>query len=197
MKVSYVKKAEGITIILVLIFVLVSCHKDKLNPMQILINTDVETGSLQPNSWIAVGATGTTYKAEWTKEEASSQSHSLKISAANSDSINFAYWYQRYSGEMPFNKDLILSVKIKAKNLSGAGVSVAMRADSSTPSAKAGTTFVTTQGHTPISGTFDWTTYNIKMSALRTDAQYLYVFLVYLPNTTGTVYFDDVTLVHN
>ena len=177
---------------------LFACKKnDGLNPVQILVNTDVETGTLAPNSWGADPGTSGVYSLEWTKDIAFSSTHSLKISAQNSTSPGFSYWYQAFQGEMPNGKDLILSAKIKGDNLTGQGVSIAIRGDNSIPATSNGSQFMTTQGATSIQGTFDWTTYSVKLTNLSSDTKRLYVFLVYLPNTTGTVYFDDITLTHN
>jgi hypothetical protein len=188
---------------LVLVVALLSCgKKDIIVPTQVLLNTDIESGGTKPDYWFVNPGTSGAYTGTWTDEESSSKAHSLKISANATQTTDFAYWVQTYSqttvgATLPFGKDLTLSLKIKGKDLVGQGLSIAIRADNAlTPTSSAGSTFVTTQGNVQINGTFDWKTYTVKMSNLRSDALYVYVFLVYLPNTTGTAYFDDVTLTY-
>jgi hypothetical protein len=185
-----------------ILFLVLSCgKKDEVIPTQVLLNTDIESGGSNPDNWYVNQGSTSTYTGTWSDEEASSKTHSLKISATALQSSDFAYWVQTYSQttlgtKLPFGKDLTLSLKIKGKNLSGQGLSIAIRADNAINPTKDGSSFVTTQGGIQINGTFDWKTYTVKMSSLRSDALYVYVFLVYLPNTTGSAYFDDVTLTY-
>jgi len=86
-------------------------------------------------------------------------------------------------------------VKIKS-NLTGDGVSVAIRGDNTTQPTGTGEQFVTTQGTSTISDTFDWTDYSIKLSNVDASTKSLTVYLNYLPNTTGEVYFDDISLAY-
>ena len=48
----------------------------------------------------------------------------------------------------------------------------------------------------PITGTFDWKEQSIKMTKVGENIKSLTVYLVYLPNTTGEVYFDDISLTY-
>ena len=105
--------------------------------------------------------------------------------------VIFGTWYQSYSGEMPKGKDLVLKVKIKGKNLTNQGISIAIRADRPSTTSQ----FSTTQAHQSITGTFDWTDYTVRLIKVADDANKIFVFLVFLPSTTGEVYFDDISLV--
>jgi hypothetical protein len=190
------------SMLLLIVFMLLSCgKKDEVVPTQVLLNTDIESGGTAPDYWFNNPGTSGVYVAKWTDEEASSKNHSLKISAATMQTPDFAYWVQTYSQttlgtKLPVGKDLTLTVKIKGKDLTGQGLSIAIRADNALSPTNTGSSFVTTQGGIQINGTFDWKSYTVKMSSLRNDALYVYVFLVYLPGTTGTAYFDDVTLAY-
>jgi hypothetical protein len=84
-------------------------------------------------------------------------------------------------------------VKIKSK-LEGTGASIAIRGDDTFPPSGSAEQFVTTQAITPISGTFAWTEYTIKLDDVETATRSLTVYLMILPNTTGEAYFDDVSL---
>ena len=88
-----------------------------------------------------------------------------------------------------------LEVKIKS-NLIGEGISIVIRGDNTVHPTGTAEQFVTTQGSSPISGTFDWTDYGVKLANVDASTQSLTVYLVYLQNTTGEVYFDDISLTY-
>lgn len=170
------------------------CSKNDPAPaIELLNNGNVESGTSAPTSWFNRTPTSSIPVA-WSTDVASSPTHSLKISqTAVINTSDFTYWGQTYTGNMPTGKDVTLSVKIKGVNLTGPGVSIVIRADGDvTPQLQ----FVSTQNTTTISGTFDWTTYTLKLPKLTSGVTYLIVYLVYLPNTTGTVYFDNASLTH-
>lgn len=169
---------------------LMGCKDDSESVIQLLVNTDMEAGATSPNSWW--DNENTVYITEWSTEEASSGIRSLKISTTQSDAVNFAFWAQSYEGAIPVGKDVVLSVKVKCKNMSGQGVSIAVRGDES--NATSATQFSTTQGKISITGDFDWTTYQVRLEDIQSDIKSLYVYFVFLPNTVGDVYFDDATL---
>lgn len=192
------KITRHFTYFLVLFFLIVSCKEKKVVPsIQILGNTDVEEGTgtaTQPINWFESKVAP--YQLEWTSEESFSPTRSLKISTTQSEPVNFSFWVQTINTNLPFGKDLALSVRIKTKNLVGQGVSIALRADNaSSNSTPDGFTIVTTQ--TMINGTQDWTEYSVTMSSLRQDAVSIRIFLIYLTGTKGEVYFDEITLKHN
>jgi hypothetical protein len=55
--------------------------------------------------------------------------------------------------------------------------------------------FASTEGTIKINGTKDWTTYTVELKEkVRSDINNIRVFLFYLPETSGTVYFDDASL---
>jgi hypothetical protein len=166
-----------------------SCKKEDSNPTQLLQNTNMEV--VNSSTWSNF-MTGTGFTATMTYEESFSPNYSLKISRTVIDTAKFCSWYQMYSGKIPVGRDLTLTAKIKGVNLSGTGVSIVIRGDGATP----GLQFETTQNAVPISGTFDWATYTLNLSKVQSDVTSIIVYLVYLPKTTGTVYFDDVTLTY-
>ena len=173
-----------------LILFFVSCNKEDQIPVQLLINPDIESVDL--SSWFSNG-TNNSFSSSITNEEYFSPSHSLKISR---DTLiydpNFWYWYQLYEGKMPYGEEITLSAKIKGVNLTGGGASIAMRGDKQDSLSQ----FITTQHQIDIKGSFNWTEYSITLSELNNDVTKLWVFLVFTSATSGTVYFDDITLSH-
>ncbi len=181
------------TYYLVALVSLFGCAKSTVSPFPstLLANGNMEVGSSEPNNWYVTGLNHTNFSASWSTQASSSPTHSLSITnSLPPNSTDFAAWAQTYQGVIPTGKNVILSVKIKA-NLVGDGLSIAIRTDgATTPDLQ----FATTQGNTSISGTFDWTTYNIKLPAVANNATVINVYMIYLPNTSGTVYFDDASL---
>ncbi len=176
------------------IFLLDSCDKEDVHPGQLINNSDVETGSATPNSWwFSTGQEK--YTVSWTDTESFSPSKSLKISNQTLESTEFAFWAQTISTHLPTGKSVTLNLKVKG-NMTGTGISIVIRGDNTVQPEGAGEQFVTTQGTSPISGTFDWTDYSIKLGNVEASTQSLTVYLVYLPDTTGEVYFDDISLTH-
>jgi hypothetical protein len=182
-------------ILCALLSVFVGCNDDSDNnepAIQLLVNTNMEAGATSPNNWWDMMQT--VYSTEWTTQEASSGTKSLKISAEQSDPTNFAFWAQSYTGAIPVGKDIVLSVKVKCKNVIGKGISIAIRADNADTQNGNAEQFNTTQGSTTITGDFDWTTYHVRLSGIQNDIKLLTVYFLLLDNTMGTVYFDDASL---
>jgi hypothetical protein len=120
-----------------------------------------------------------------------SPTHSLKISKTIPDSLNTAYYSQVYSGEIPAGRNLTLQVHVKCLNIEGDGASLLLLCNNANDSTLQ---FAGTEGDINITGTFDWTSYKLNIIDLKKEVRKIYVFLFYLPNTTGTIYFDDITL---
>lgn len=180
------------TLIILLIVLLESCSSEDPQIGQLLGNSNVEIGSTTPNNWFFSTAQGK-YNVTWTDKESFSPNKSLQISIQSPESTDFAFWGQTINTNLPTGNSVTLKVKIKG-NLTGTGISIAIRGDDTVQAAGTGEQFVTTQGTSPISGTFDWTDYSIKLDNVDPGTQSLTVYLVFLPNTTGEVYFDDIIL---
>ena len=159
---------------------------------QLITNGDVEVGSMTPNSWWYNSAQNK-YQVTWTNQESFSPSKSLKISIQSPDQSEFAFWAQTISVNIPTGESVKLTVKVKAA-LSGQGISIVIRGDDTQQPSGVGEQFVSTQGVTPISGTFDWMDYSVQLPAIDTNIKGLTVYLVFLPTTSGEVYFDDISL---
>jgi len=192
---------KSIYLVLFMVLMFTSCKKEDSSesnfdiPAQLLMNADVETPAGDLFSWISYGSgINTGFNAILTDEEAFSPSHSLKIARTTVDTNYFWVWYQSISNLyfIPYGQDLTLTAKIKGVNLEGWGVAIALRCDGKEQDYQ----FETTQETTPITGNFDWTTYTIDLLDVKSTITSINVFLIYLPSTTGTVYFDDITLTH-
>ena len=194
-------------LILLIFLSLLACKKDEevieepeVIPDQLLGDTDAEL--LASTFWSSIQATlsgqrysgaMTTYGFNLGRNELVSRSpvHSFMISRTTPDADFYAYYSQRYPRTMPYGNDLTLKAYVKGVNLEGDGISLIIRCEdvNLTP-----VQVVTTEGTVKIAGTFDWTEYTVKLLDLQSTVTVLYVYLNYLPNTTGTVYFDDITL---
>jgi len=184
----------GIFVALLIAFTLQSCSKDDVQPVQIISNEDVETGSTTPNGWWFSSGLNN-YNVTWTEEQSFSPKKSLKMSTQTLNSDNFAFWAQTITTNIPVGKDVTLKVKVKS-NLVGEGISIVIRGDDSTYPDGSAEQFKTTQGTFPISGTFDWKEQSTRMTKVGENIKSLTVYLVYLPNTAGEVYFDDISLTY-
>lgn len=92
------------------------------------------------------------------------------------------------NGDFNENMKLVFKATVKGENLEGIGVSVAMDQLS-----KDASTFRTTQGRQTISGTFDFIEYSLT-APFDLNTQTLALYLVMLNETTGTVYFDNISV---
>lgn len=171
------------------------CKKSDPQPQSLsaefLGNPNIETGTTSPTNWFqkAVNTSNNVFIFEWSSVEASSPTHSLKITASTQNNSDFAYWGQNVLVSVAHitpGKNMTFSVKIKAVNLTGTGASIAIGAYNGTAQEQ----LQSTQASIGISGTFDWKTYTVALKA-NSDITSFTVFLFMLPNTTGTVYFDD------
>lgn len=75
-------------------------------------------------------------------------------------------------------------------------MSITIRGDESTFLNQRAEQFVTTQEVLPISGTFDWTEYSVELDNIDDSTDVLRIYLIFFQNTTGEVYFDDISLTY-
>ncbi len=187
---------SAISWLFTLVFVLVlfiGCDKDTVIPqVQLISNSAMEEGSIEPTNWWSWNGDGK-YTTTWTDQEAFSPEKSLEISTMTADPESYSFWAQTVSANIPKGQDVTLKVKIKG-DLFGAGVSIVIRGDDGDVPSGNAEQFATTEGVTSITGSFDWKDYSVTLSDVGDDIKSLTIYLIYLPNTTGEVYFDDVTL---
>lgn len=175
----------------VCVTLLLSCYKDGVDPGQLLKNADVEDGSLTPKEWRSFGGDHHVFRVS--EEESVSPTKSLEITSDTPDPVTSGYWYQHICEDVPFGKTLTLWVMVKGKNLKGEGVNLVVstfvQGSTTGPKQRAQSLDIK-----PILGTFDWTKYEVTLDKVDEDIFCVSAFLQYLPNTTGTVYFDDIYL---
>jgi|GEM_PF-950783 hypothetical protein len=170
------------------------CTDDELEPGQLISNGNVEAGSTSPCSWWKTDSYGK-YNLTSTDQESFSGRKSLNISIQNAHTDAFAYWGQTITTNIPIGMDVTLRAKIKG-DLEGEGVSIALRGDDTTSPSGPDAQFISTQYKTKITGQFNWKEYSIKLDNVDSSTQSLTVYLIYLPKTTGHVFFDDISLTY-
>jgi len=186
------KRNLGILTLISLSSFLLSCDDDEAGKNQLIVNGDVEAGATFPNSWW-FNTGNNQYETAWTDQESYSAKKSLQISSPATHTSGFAFWAQTITSNLPIGKGVTLSVKIKG-DLVGEGVSIAIRGDNTSVPDGSGEQFITTQGSESITGTFDWTDHSITLSSVDATTKSITIYFVFLPNTKGKVYFDDVSL---
>ncbi len=183
---------------------LLSCKKDNDNSTPV-VQTPIGVELLKNGNFEDVGkdwylfyeprdtVNPNKYTMEGSEEFAVSPKKSLKIKCDKVvDVSKYCQVNQTFSTTgIKTGAKLVLSAKIKAVNLAGTGVSIAIRGDKMN---QPNVFFTTSQGKTPIVGDFNFKEFTLTLDAYAGNADFIIVFLVFLPQTTGTVYFDDVSL---
>ncbi len=187
-----IKNIRLLTIFLSSMILLSSCEKDEDFIAGFLNNGSVEMGTGTPDDWF-LSTGNNSYDVVWTDEDSYSGDNSLRISTGTQNSSDFAFWAQSFNSDIPFGESVTLSVWIKGE-LTGNGVSIAIRGDDTETIQGSAEQFVSTQGASSITGNFDWTQYSITLDSIDADIKILTVYLIFLTETTGTVYFDDIQL---
>ncbi|MCK5198613.1 MAG: hypothetical protein KAR21_09695 [Spirochaetales bacterium] len=188
------KKIVYLLLVLVSILFVTSCwlNPDDDQEIQLLQNTNVEDGTVDPSYW-----SYSDVKCSWSNTIFKSPSHSLKVSCATPDPDNFEYWCQVITDNLPIGSKPILKAYIKTDSLNGEGVSIAIRGDDTTTPEGYAEVFTSTGDSIPIQGTMDWTLFSIQLNeVVPSDIESITVYLILLPNTSGDVYFDDITLTY-
>jgi hypothetical protein len=155
------------------------------------MNSGLELGVSVPDGW---------YKSEnadelsWTDEEACGGDLSIKIaSSAKRDKV-FA-WACTITQEVPYDKLLTLKAFVKTDQVTGQGICLTLRADDTLTASGKAEMYATTQGKKIIMGSHDWTEYAVSFAVpLAYEMKSITIYLIFLPETSGTVYFDDITL---
>lgn len=178
--------------------VLDSCKKNESEPETALVkNGNVEQKFEGWNFFdTSISGGSSAYAMGFTDEAASSPRYSLKINCneARSDTA-FSYFGQHNisTAGIPIGAKITLKAKVKTVDIKGEGISIALRGDK----ARKIVFFETTENKAKITGTKDFTEYTATLNSYPGDIDDLMIFLVYLPGTTGQVYFDDISLTIN
>ena len=165
------------------------CKKEDIFETDLLVNNTVEIGNDTPTGWFSVPGP---YQVEWSESVGFNSDRSLKISS-DVTSADFGFHAQEID-EFEVGKFVELKVQIKKENLVGSGISIAIRGDNDDPNPSS-EWFTTSQSNQVITGNADWEEYSlVSTSKIPDDITKLTIYLIMLPNTTGTVYFDDISL---
>jgi len=162
-------------------------------PNYALQNTDFETGSSYPENWWQGATNSNSFQISYVDDVSHSSSHSAKITSKGSDS-EFSFWAQTILADQFVGKSAELKVNMKAENILGDGIAIAIRGDDTESPRNIAEIFSTTQGDQQISGTFDWKSFSVNTDKIPENIKSITIYLIYLPNTSGTIYFDDVSL---
>lgn len=169
---------------------------DASPPVTNLMNGNMEAGVNSPDYWRFGSGNTSRFNFAWTTDEYLSPDHSIKISSQGSGN-DFSFWTQTISASQLSNKKITLTANIKTVNLLGKGVYIAIRGDDTLIPSGSAETFVTTQGNKQITGTFDWKKFSVTLDNVPSNIKSLTFYLIYGENTSGSVYFDDLSLTTN
>ncbi|WP_157634565.1 hypothetical protein [Spirosoma panaciterrae] len=182
-----------------------ACKKEEATPqapVNLVKNGDMESYPWQ--DWVPYFGYNLTsnpngYTNAYTLEAATSGTHSIKASCTSvkNDSTFYMFVQQFFPQTLKVGDKLTLKAKIKTDNLAGQGVSLVIRGDQIVNGKSNMVFFTTSQGKTVINGTGAFKEYAVTLDSYPGTADYISVYLIYLPQTTGTVYFDDVSLTAN
>lgn len=211
----------GLLVFLMLVSLLGGCGKKKSQPyvykgVNILVNGDMEIGDPVgefPLGWARWGQYfeiidnkmeyGNVFKEgpliediSWVLVDGNDGNKCIKIETETGDV--FLCIHQVVKKNIPVGKKIKLTVNIKTENLEGPGVAIALRCDGPEVNGQIQfSQFVTSQGTIPIKGTKDWTKYTVELDQkVRPGIETINVYLLYLEDTSGTVYFDDASLIY-
>lgn len=164
-------------------------------PINLLENGHFELGYNEPAAWCAKIIGYNDYEISWATEQYISPNHSIKLkldTLRHSDS--FSFWKQSITFGIPIQIEFVLTAFIKLENIIGNGVAIAVRCDDELRPSGVAEAFFTTQGSYLLAGTEDWDQYTITTTDIPTNTKSMTVYLIFLPQTTGTVYFDNISL---
>ncbi len=173
-------------------------NDDPSNIIQMLNNINAENESGPLDFWWNYSGNSNEYISTWASNYYVSSNHSLKINCISSisDINSLGFWAQTINSNIPIGKQLTLKAIIKIENVIGDGVSIAIRGDDTTFPSDMAEVFSTTEGQVNINGTKDWTEYGVVLDNVPSNIKSITVYLILLYNTTGTAYFDDITLTY-
>lgn len=171
------------------------CKNEDVQPQQLVTNGNVDQGSNGlPDYWTAYYSNaGVQY--HWSSDIYFSPSNSIELSIANADSTSWGSWLQKITRNIPNGKSITLTVKVKG-NLTGPGVALNLYQSSSTDF-NDNLAATSTYPDTPITGTFDWTTYQVTIDKVDASTRGIAVSLNMGAGTSGQVYFDNIALTVN
>jgi hypothetical protein len=160
-------------------------------PQLALSNGGFEAGLQAPDNWWT-GGTEPGFTFRWLSTGAQEGRRAVSITREH-ETTGFAFWAQTLRASAFVNGPVTLRAWLRTE-LVGQGVSIAVRGDDTQRPAGSAESFATSQYVKDITGSNGWTEWTVTLSNLPAGMQSLTIYLILLPNTTGTVDFDAVTL---
>ncbi len=183
------------------------CKKPETQPQapaNLLADADFESYPFQQWPSILGRSSKTnpnTYAVEYSIEDASSPTHSIKVSAdAFKNDTTFQYIGQSVLiSKVPIAEGAKLTMKAKIKTVSiqGNGISIAIGGNYFVNGVASTAFYTSTEGKTSITGTSEFKEYTITFDSVPKNLYSVYALVFYLPKTTGTAYYDDISLTVN
>lgn len=196
--------------VVLLSILLNSCKNDNAQPqapVNVLTNGDFEANPFTQiplwHSFIAKDSktNPTSYTVDYSTEAATSPAHSIKVScdAVKGDSTYQILERVVYTRDVPIPEGakLTMKVKIKTANIQGNGISFVFGGFDYINGSVVTNFTSSTEGKVSITGSKEFTEYTLTYDSAPKDLYAVYVDLKYLPKTTGTVYYDDMSLTIN
>ena len=188
------KRIIGLMVTIFLIVLLSSCQSFERYPDKegaLLRNGSLENGFGKPKGWWNKTIPN---KALWTKKQSYNAERSIAIKSLK-DKGGFSFWAQTIKADSISGKSPILKVFIKAEELAGQGAAIAIRCDDTLKPDGNAEIFSTTQNRIKIIGNTDWMEYSVQLNTnISDDIKSVTIYLILLPESSGTVYFDEISL---
>ena len=173
-------------------------------PSNLLTNGDFEAYPFQEwSSSLGKSAktNSNTYAVEYSLEAALSPTHSIKVSSdAIKNDTTFEYFGQSLlTSKVPLAEGakLIMKAKIKMANIQGNGLAIAIGGNYFVNGVYSTAFYSSTEGKTSITGTSEFKEYTLTFEGVPKNLYSVYALVFYLPKTTGTAYYDDISLTVN
>jgi hypothetical protein len=164
-------------------------------PNELLYNADAEGGQSSPDEWRSIAGSAQQYLLEWVDGKAARGRRSLGVrSSSPTLSPAGAYWYQYVPITRSADVDYVLTAAVKLEQMAGAGAAIAIRGDDTTLNNSQAEVIASTQLRQNLTGTQDWARVSVTLSGASVAINQLTVYLLHLTNSSGAVYFDDLSL---
>ena len=157
--------------------------------MQLLTNGSAENGA---TGWWNAEA-GPNQTVDITTAHAADGSHSLRITSEAAHR-NLSHWAQTVQVEVDSPVDLELRLQMRMEEVDGDGIAFVIHGDDTRDLEDTVEVWATTEFDRTYLGSADWQTITLRLTGLTADVEWVRIFLVMGRETTGVVYFDDVTL---
>jgi hypothetical protein len=158
-----------------------------------LENGGFEAGDRSPDDWWRGGTTYSGFTFDWWSTGAYEGNRAVSITRQGASREDFAFWAQTLRADEFIGGSVTLHARVRT-DVTGQGVSLVIRGDDTLRPADRAEAFASTQGSTMISGSSGWVERSVTLDRLPPGMESVTVYLVFLPGTTGTVYFDAVEL---